>query len=67
MMATYKFIYEPRAGAVKTGFEVFCILVSLQVALPVSISIFNPVAVLKGKDLEPEFHPYENIYFNKGL
>jgi len=47
--------------------DAFCIIFALQVGLPLACSIFSPTSSAKGEDLEPKYHAYEKLYFNKGL
>jgi hypothetical protein len=58
---------RPTGKAGKTLLEVACIGTALQIGLPASISIFPPLSIRKGTDLEKEYHQYDYIYFNKGL
>ena len=58
---------RPAGKVGKTTLEVVCIATALQIGLPASISIFPPLSVRKGTDLEKEYHEHEFIYFNKGL
>ena len=58
---------SPTNVVLKNLLELNCVTIALLVGLPLSVSIFPPVSVKDGKDLEPEFHKHEKIYFNKGL
>jgi hypothetical protein len=51
----------------KNLLDIQCVTIGLLVGLPFSVSIFPPLSVKNGKDLEAEFHSHEKIYFNKGL
>jgi sideroflexin-5 len=58
---------RPTGKTAKTTLEVLCIAFALRVGLPLSVSIFPPLSIKKGNDLEEEFHSFDTIYFNKGL
>jgi len=47
--------------------DAVCIIFALQVGLPLACSIFDSTSSSKGEELEPSFHAYEKVYFNKGL
>jgi hypothetical protein len=47
--------------------DAVCIIFALQVGLPLACSIFESTSSSKGEELEPSFHAYEKVYFNKGL
>jgi hypothetical protein len=58
---------SPTNFALKNIVEINCVATGLLIGLPFSVSIFPPVSIMKGKDLEADFHSHEKIYFNKGL
>lgn len=47
--------------------ESACIIFALQVGLPLACSIFDTTCSSTGSDLEPKYHAYDKVYFNKGL
>lgn len=57
----------PTNPAIKNTLEASCIAIGLGFGLPGSVSIFPPVSMKKGTQLEEEFHQHEKIYFSKGL
>lgn len=58
---------RPKSAVPKNLMEISCVSASLLFGLPLSVAIFPPKSMLKGIDLEPEFHQHKEIYFNKGL
>ena len=58
---------RPQGKVTKNVLDVACIALALRIGLPFSVSIFPPLSVKKGTDLEEDFHKNEFIYFNKGL
>jgi sideroflexin-5 len=59
--------FRPTGSTSKFLFEVFCIGTALRLGLPASVSIFPPLSIKEGKQLEEQFHKHDKIYFNKGL
>jgi hypothetical protein len=57
----------PKGKLVKTAVELNCVTMGLVFGLPLSVSLFPPVSIKKGSELEKEFHSSELIYFSKGL
>jgi hypothetical protein len=57
----------PKGAVMKNLLEISCVGFALLVGLPLSVSLFPPVSVKKGTELEKEFHSHEQIYFSKGL
>jgi hypothetical protein len=57
----------PKGKVIKNFVEINCVTVGLVFGLPLSVSLFPPVSIKKGTELEKEFHSSEKIYFNKGL
>eukprot|EP00835_Amoeboradix_gromovi_P005828 NODE_593_length_6321_cov_0.361299.p4 type:complete len:113 gc:universal NODE_593_length_6321_cov_0.361299:914-1252(+) len=41
--------------------------ICMGIGLPLAISLFDQTASISGTKLEPEFHKYEKLYFNRGL
>ncbi len=58
---------SPKGKVGKNALDVACIALALRIGLPFSVSIFPPLSIKKGTDLEDEYHKNEFIYFNKGL
>lgn len=57
----------PKNTVFKNIVEINCVATGLLIGLPFSVSIFPPVSIKNGKDLETDFHSHDKIYFNKGL
>ena len=58
---------SPKGKVLKTLVEFNCVIAALLIGFPFSVSIFPPMSIKQGKDLEPEFKSYDKIYFSKGL
>eukprot|EP00834_Sanchytrium_tribonematis_P007839 NODE_782_length_3919_cov_0.611518.p1 type:complete len:301 gc:universal NODE_782_length_3919_cov_0.611518:2831-3733(+) len=41
--------------------------ICMGIGLPLAISLFDQTAKIKGSSLEPEFHQYNSVEFNRGL
>jgi len=50
-----KYVYRPRSVFSRTLLEIGAISMGLQFGLPVSVSLFNPIAYKKGHEIEEEF------------
>jgi len=58
---------SPANKVFKNIVEINCVATGLLIGLPFSVSIFPPVSIKNGKELETDFHSHDKIYFNKGL
>ena len=58
---------KPKSALGKNTLEVLAVAFGLNFGLPISVSIFPPIAQLPGSSIEPEYHQYERVYFSKGL
>ena len=67
LLAVKKMGASPKSALGKNALEVLAVAIGLQYGLPVSVSIFPHISDLPGKDIEPEYHQYEKVYFSKGL
>jgi len=47
---------RPTGKVSKNTLDVLCIALALRIGLPFSVSIFPPLSIKKGTDLEKEFH-----------
>ena len=50
---------RPTGKNTKMALDVACIALALRIGLPFSVSIFPPLSIKKGTDLEEEFHKHE--------
>jgi hypothetical protein len=58
---------RPKGTFTKSVRDIAAVTFALAYGLPISISVFPPVKVVRGTELENDFHSTEQIYFSKGL
>lgn len=56
----------PSAKIPKLILELSCVGTGLYFGLPLSVATFPNKQIALGKDLEPEFAKYDNVYYSRG-
>lgn len=57
---------KPASKGPKFGMDIITLAFGLYFGFPISVATFPALSIKRGKDIEPEFHTHDLIYFNRG-